>query len=104
MIDLRENPILEMDGSKVNFIFDYESSVCNNLLTGESTVIDLPKSNVLIYQTQDGTRIAARPSGTEPKIKFYFSTNAPLSNIDLFSTVESQLEEKIKRIINEMAL
>ncbi len=104
MVDLRENPILEVDGSKVKYIFDYEHSIRKNLLTNEEAVIDLPKSNVLIYETEDGTRIAARPSGTEPKIKFYFSTNAPLSSIKDFNKVEAELDAKIKRIIKEMAL
>lgn len=104
MIDLREDPILEVDGSKVKYIFDYDNSIRKNLLTQEESTIDLPKSNVLIYQTEDGTRIAARPSGTEPKIKFYFSTNAPLSNIKDFSKVEVELDAKIKRIIKELAL
>jgi len=104
MIDLRENPILEIDGSKVKYIFDYDSSIRKNLLTNEERIIDLPKSNVLIYQTEDGTRIAARPSGTEPKIKFYFSVNAPLSNIKDFKKVEATLDTKIQRIIKELAL
>lgn len=104
MIDLRENPILEVDGSKVKYIFDYDSSIRKNLLTKEEQVIDLPKSNVLIYQTEDGTRIAARPSGTEPKIKFYFSTNAPMANTEDFKKVVSELDAKIKRIIKELAL
>ena len=75
MVDMRNSPITEIDGEKVNFLFDYQTSVCKNLITGEETIIDLPKSNVLIYQTAEGTRMAARPSGTEPKIKFYFSVN-----------------------------
>ena len=104
MIDLRENPILEVDGSKVKYIFDYDSSIRKNLLTKEEQAIDLPKSNVLIYQTEDGTRIAARPSGTEPKIKFYFSTNAPMANAEDFKKVASELDAKIKRIIKELAL
>ena len=104
MIVLRENPILEVDGSKVKYIFDYDSSIRKNLLTKEEQAIDLPKSNVLIYQTEDGTRIAARPSGTEPKIKFYFSTNAPMANAEDFKKVASELDAKIKRIIKELAL
>ena len=104
MVDLRENPIHEVDGSKVKYIYDYESSIRKNLLTNEDNVIDLPKSNVLIYETEDGTRIAARPSGTEPKIKFYFSTNTPMSSSKDFNKVEAELDAKIKRIIKEMAL
>jgi len=104
MIDMRKNPIFEIDGSKVKYLYDYESSICKNLITNTETSIDLPKSNVLIYETEDGTRIAARPSGTEPKIKFYFSTNAPLSNIEDAKKVEEELDAKINRIIKEMNL
>ena len=104
MIDLRKNPVVEIDGSPVNFVFDYETSVCHNLLTGEKTDIDIPKSNVLIYQTVDGTKVAARPSGTEPKIKFYFSVKLPLSKIEDAVVVEKLLDQKIERIIEEMQL
>lgn len=104
MIDLRKNPIKEIDGSPVNFLYDYESSVCQNLLTGEKTDIEIPKSNVLIYQTVDGTKVAARPSGTEPKIKFYFSVKLPLEKMEDATVVEKLLDQKIERIIEEMEL
>jgi phosphoglucomutase len=104
MIDLRKNPVEEIGESPVNFIYDYESSVCHDLLTGEKTKIDLPKSNVLIYQTVDGTKVAARPSGTEPKIKFYFSIKLPLGKIEDVVVVEKLLDQKIERIIEEMEL
>jgi len=104
MIDLRNNPIKEIDGSPVNYLFDYESSICQNLLTGESSIIEIPKSNVLIFQTVDGTKVAARPSGTEPKIKFYFSTKLPLGKIEDVTVVEKLLDQKIERIIAEMKL
>jgi len=104
MIDLRNNPIKEIDGSPVNYLFDYESSICQNLLTGESSIIEIPKSNVLIFQTVDGTKVAARPSGTEPKIKFYFSTKLPLGKIEDVTIVEKLLDQKIERIIAEMKL
>ena len=64
----------------------------------------LPKSNVLIYQTESGTRIAARPSGTEPKIKFYFSVNGSLDATENAEKVEAELDAKIQRIIKEMKL
>ena len=80
MIDLRENPIKVIDGSKVLYVEDYLSSIRLNLLTGDKEEIEIPSSNVLIYYTEDGTKIAARPSGTEPKIKFYFSTKGTLKN------------------------
>ena len=104
MIDLRKNPIKEIDGSPVNFLYDYESSVCHNLLTGEKTDIEIPKSNVLIYQTVDGTKVAARPSGTEPKIKFYFSVKLPLEKMEDATVVEKLLDQKIERIIEDMQL
>ncbi|WP_394420999.1 phospho-sugar mutase [Tenacibaculum mesophilum] len=104
MIDLRNNPLTEIDGTKVEYLYDYQSSIRKNLLTGEETAIDIPKSNVLIYQTQDGTKIAARPSGTEPKIKFYFSVNSKLNDISNAKAVEEELDTKIQRIIKELNL
>lgn len=104
MTNMRKNPIFEIDDSKVKFLYDYESSICKNLITNTETTINLPKSNVLIYETEDGTRIAARPSGTEPKIKFYFSTNAPLKKVQDAKQIERELEDKINRIIKEMNL
>ncbi len=104
MIDLRSSPLQEIDGSKVEYLYDYQNSVKKNLVTGESETIDIPTSNVLIYQTKDGTRVAARPSGTEPKIKFYFSVNLPLDAISNAVTVEKLLDQKIERIIKELKL
>jgi len=102
--DMRNNPLTEIDGEKVASLSDYEASTRKNLITGEITNIDLPKSNVLIYQTTNGTRIAARPSGTEPKIKFYFSVNAQLDVAENADAVEAELDAKIQRIIKEMKL
>ncbi len=104
MVDLRTSPMTTIDGEKVKYAFDYESSVRKNLLTGEETPIHLPKSNVLIFLTENGTRIAARPSGTEPKIKFYFSTNTPLDKIENAAATENHLDQKIQRIIKELSL
>lgn len=104
MVDYRENPIKEIDGSKVEWIHDYDSSVAKNMITGETETIDIPKSNVLIYTTEDGTRMAARPSGTEPKIKFYFSVNAELGNAGDFEKVRKQLDQKVDRIVSELKL
>ena len=104
MVDLRNNPFTEIDGSKVEFLYDYQSSTRKNLITGEEITIDIPKSNVLIYHTEDGTKIAARPSGTEPKIKFYFSVKTKLNTINEFVQVENDLDAKIQRIIKELNL
>jgi len=102
--DMRNNPLKEIDGEKIASLSDYEASTKKNLITGEISTIDLPKSNVLIYQTTNGTRIAARPSGTEPKIKFYFSVNSKLDDIKNAATTEGVLDAKIQRIIKELKL
>ncbi len=104
MVNLRQNPYSSIDGSKVKYVYDYQSSIRTNKLTGEETPIDVPKSNVLIYQTEEGTRIAARPSGTEPKIKFYFSVKTNMKSKLEAKAIEAQLDEKIQRIIVELKL
>ncbi|WP_298115415.1 phospho-sugar mutase [Flavobacterium sp.] len=104
MIDLRENPMNEINGQRVVCIEDYENSTSRNMFTEEIESISIPKSNVLIYYLEDGSKICARPSGTEPKIKFYFSVNTPLDNIENAKEVEKQLDQKIKNIIAEMQL
>lgn len=102
MIDFRENPLTEIDGEKVVLIEDYQSSTAKNIQNHTQNNIDLPKSNVLIYYTEEGTKIAARPSGTEPKIKFYISVNSELDSVEEFDKINTQLEEKIKRIKSEL--
>ncbi len=104
MVDLRENPVSEIDGSKVKYVCDYQASTQTNLITGKVDTIDVPKSNVLIYHTEDGTKIAARPSGTEPKIKFYFSVKDNLCCIEEATEIETSLDAKIQRIIAELKL
>ncbi|WP_339648360.1 phospho-sugar mutase [uncultured Salegentibacter sp.] len=104
LIDLRENPWQEIDGEKVVLIEDYHTSKANNLQDKIEEEIKIPKSNVLIYYTENGTKIAARPSGTEPKIKFYFSVNSDLDKIKNFDAENARLAEKIKRIKNELQL
>jgi len=85
-------------------LLDYEVSKGKNPQTGEEWAIKLPKSNVLQFVLADGTLISARPSGTEPKIKFYFSINEKLSSPAEFDTVNKKLDEKIKAIIADMKL
>ena len=104
MTELRENPLLEIAGSRVVRIDDYKMSISRDLLTGEESAVTIPKSNVLIYHTEDGSRIAARPSGTEPKIKFYFSVNTELDHAKNFEKTDVRLETKIDAIIKEMNL
>ncbi|GGK19867.1 phosphoglucomutase [Yeosuana aromativorans] len=104
MIDARENPLKVVNGSKIVKIDDYQLSISKNLITGEETTIDIPKSNVLIYKTEDGSQIALRPSGTEPKIKFYISVNTKLDNVSAFKATEQKLESKIDAIVKDMKL
>jgi phosphoglucomutase len=100
----RNNPPKIINGSPVLMLRDYELQTEKNLLTGEEWKIDMPKSNVLQFILEDMSSISARPSGTEPKIKFYFSVNAELSNAAEFEKVNKQLDEKIKAVIGDMKL
>lgn len=102
MDTLRNNPLKTIDGSPVVRIDDYKTSVSKDLVTGEEKPIHIPQSDVLIYYTADGTKVAARPSGTEPKIKFYFSVNAPFAGEQEYDKVSKALDEKLKRIEKEM--
>lgn len=104
MVQLRQNPLTEIIGQRVVCVEDYQSSEAKNLITNEIETIDVPKSNVLIYYLEDGTKIAARPSGTEPKIKFYFSVNEPLHDLSEVKATEQLLDQKIQDIIKEMKL
>ncbi|MTE27473.1 phospho-sugar mutase [Winogradskyella sp. ZXX205] len=104
MIDARENPLKEVNGSKVVRIEDYQLSVAKDLINNSESTINIPKSNVLIYYTEDGSKIALRPSGTEPKIKFYISVNTKLDNMSAFKETEQLLENRIDTILKDMNL
>jgi phosphoglucomutase len=104
MIDAREHPLKEVNGSKVNRIEDYQLSLAIDVSTGTKEKIDIPKSNVLIYYTEDGSKIALRPSGTEPKIKFYISVNTKLDNMSAFKETERLLDARIDAILKDMNL
>ena len=104
MIDARENPLLEVNGSKIIKIEDYQTSIAKNINSNKESVIDVPKSNVLIYYTEDGSKIALRPSGTEPKIKFYISVNTNLDSMSDFEVTEQKLEDRIDAILKDMNL
>lgn len=104
MIDLRNNPLKEINGQRVVCVEDYQNSTVLNLLSNETEPLDIPKSDVLIYYLEDGTKICARPSGTEPKIKFYFSVNASLDSVENAKKVEAELDSKIKAVIADMKL
>ncbi|TYC17885.1 phospho-sugar mutase [Bizionia gelidisalsuginis] len=104
MITARENPLQTVNGSKVIKIEDYQSSTAIHTATNTIEALDIPKSNVLIYYTEDGSKIALRPSGTEPKIKFYISVNTVLEAAIDFQDKETELETKIEAIIKDMQL
>ena len=104
MANLRENPLREINDQRVVRVEDYKSSVSFNLLNNESEIINMPKADVLIYYTEDGSVICARPSGTEPKIKFYISVNEELDRIGNFKIIEDILNERIKNISISMQL
>ena len=104
MKNLRENPLKEIGGEKVTMIHDIQTSISHIVATGKVSTLNIPKSNVLIYYTENGTKIAARPSGTEPKIKFYFSVNTPLERIEDFEATQKILDGKIQKIVEELKL
>ncbi|MFI1743738.1 phospho-sugar mutase [Thalassobellus sediminis] len=104
MVDARETPLKIINGSKVVKFEDYDLSISKNMLTGEESAIDIPKSNVLIYYTEDGSQIALRPSGTEPKIKFYVSVNKKLEAVENFKQTETILDTKAEDILKDMKL
>ncbi len=99
MKNFRETPPTEIMGERVLEVRDYKLGVCKNMGFGVDTVLNLPKSDVLQFVTNRGTIISIRPSGTEPKIKFYFSVKGSLSHIADFDEVQSNLDEKLERLI-----
>jgi phosphoglucomutase len=104
MEQFRNNPPKELAGKKVTTLLDYEKRIKTDLQSGQTSAIELPKSNVLQFILEDGSKISARPSGTEPKIKFYFSVNTQLESIDRFEATQQKAKEKIKAIIKDMNL
>jgi len=104
MKELRSNPPKSIQGSPVIAVSDYKTSEKTDLRSGKKSKLDFPKSNVLQFDTEDGSKVSARPSGTEPKIKFYFSVKEPLALAADFDKVQAQLDKKIEGIIKEMSL
>jgi len=101
MSDLRANPIKDFAGIKVKVFEDYQTSERINLLTGEKSTLKIPVSNVLIFYLEDGSKIAARPSGTEPKIKFYVSVKGEMENIEEYPEVQEKLKLKTNMLLKE---
>ncbi len=104
MRDYRTNPPAEIDGEKVVCIKDYQVLESKDLVSGKVTKIDLPKSNVLQFFTEKGNKITVRPSGTEPKIKFYFGVKGELCCKECFDKTNDALDGKIESIKKSMNL
>jgi phosphoglucomutase len=104
MREFRENPPKTLDGSPVVRIDDYQQSVSRDPRKGTTRTIALPQSNVLIYTTEEGLRLAARPSGTEPKIKFYLSAHQPIETREGYPLALQELESKLDRVVEELNL
>lgn len=105
MRNFRENPPKTLAGSPVEEIKDFQLQSCSKVSTGKTSVMDdIPKSNVLIYYTLDGTKVCVRPSGTEPKIKFYVSLKDTLDNKEEFNSKIEKLELKLQEIKSDLKL
>lgn len=104
MENFRNNPPKTIAGFNVVQLKDYQLQKATDLITGTQTPIDLPKSDVLQFYLSDGSRISVRPSGTEPKIKFYFGVKGKLNSKDEFKKVDAELEALVEQIITEMGL
>jgi len=102
MEKFRNNPPVTLGGSKVATLKDYELGIETDLITNEKKDLELPKSDVLQFITEDGSIVSARPSGTEPKIKFYCSVNAPLKDKAAFKVTDAALSAKVKAIMNDL--
>jgi phosphoglucomutase len=98
MEKFRTNPPADINGTRVVKLLDYKTLQEKELFSGKVSALDFPKSDVLQFYLDDGTKVSVRPSGTEPKIKFYISVNAKLASAKDFEKVNQQLEDKIKGI------
>jgi phosphoglucomutase len=104
MEDYRSAPPAKINGSKVVMIKDYQFLISKDIISGISTPINLPKSNVLQFFLNDGSKISVRPSGTEPKIKFYFGVKEILASRSDFGKVNEKLDQRVKDIIRDLKL
>jgi len=104
MENFRKSPPKKINKSDVVLIKDYLTGKALDLKTNTESKIDLPPSNVLQFFTADGTKISMRPSGTEPKIKFYFGVKDELKNKDDYPALNKQLDQRIKQVIKDLGL
>ncbi|MGD0711748.1 MAG: phospho-sugar mutase, partial [Bacteroidales bacterium] len=104
MVDYRKTPPLKINGQDVTLIKDYHLQKEFDIIAGTKKAINLPTSDVLQFFLKDGSKITVRPSGTEPKIKFYFGVKAPLTDASIFEETNAILDNKIKGIVDSMQL
>jgi phosphoglucomutase len=105
MVNFRNHPPKMLAGSLLERVKDYETLVEKNLITGEIKRINQKStSNVLQFFTVDGTKVSVRPSGTEPKIKFYIEVKAPLATREKFDQVETETFHKVELVMNDLAI
>jgi len=104
MAGYRSNPPVVINHSKVIRILDYQYRTSKDMRNGQITPIDLPVSNVLQFELEDGSLISVRPSGTEPKIKFYFGVRTTLKSMDALEKTETELDNKVRNIILSLGL
>jgi phosphoglucomutase len=104
MVALRKSPPTTLAGSPVVEVRDFKTGKIHDLRTGAEQSTGVESSNVLQFITEAGDKISARPSGTEPKIKFYFSVKEPLASVVDYEMTHQKAQAKIQRIIEEMQL
>ena len=104
MTNLRTHPPKELAGSEVVELRDIQQQQTTDLRSGISQKLDLPASNVLQFVLADGSKISARPSGTEPKIKFYFSMKAPFKGVEFYPEQVAEMERRMKIIQEELGM
>lgn len=104
MTRFRNNPPLEIGGSKLVLVKDYKTGIAKSITDGSETKIDLPASDVLQFFTEDGSKISVRPSGTEPKIKFYFGVKGHLDKRENYDLVDKALDEQIKEVMESLSI
>jgi phosphoglucomutase len=100
----RKTPLDFIGKSKVKFVCDYQKSIKKNILTQKTETIELPKSNVIEFESIDGYKLILRPSGTEPKIKMYISVNSKIQTINEFKEVNLILDAKLNEIVSKINL
>lgn len=104
MTDFRTQPPIQRNGSTIVILKDYKTSIQRDMLTGKEISIDLPKSDVLQFITKDGSIISARPSGTEPKIKFYCSVNTSIASREDYDMISQLLDNKLDALLNDLGV